>query len=286
MADDKLIVVKHNDLIKAAQQLSLIESRIILTCIAHVNSKGALSKDDMFSLHISDIEDYLPEHSNVYANVKDAVERLANRWVYLLAPSKRTQEMKTRWVHTVSLKENEGRIDLYFSPFITPFLSELSDNFTQYKLDSVMRFQSSYSIGFYELLKSSLSSECILTVEFIQEHFQLSVAYIRIDHLQDRVIKPAIADINKNSDMTISYEAIKKGRKITAFKFTFVLRESKKKPTKKPAFDKTRIDGVLKVDIERLAKVGESYAQAAMRIRMEQMILEKNGKPLTLDVKL
>lgn len=239
MADDnKLVVVKHNDLIKAAQQLSLVESRIILACIAQVDSMGVLTSSDRFSVYVDDIYDYLPEHTNLYSDLKDAVERLANRWVYLLAPSKRTQEMKTRWVHTVSLKEHEGRIDLYFSPFITPFLSELSDNFTQYKLDSVMRFQSSYSIGFYELLKCSLSSTSVLTVEFIHEHFQLSSAYTRIDNLKNRVIDAAVADINKNSDMTISYEAIKTGRKITAFKFTFVCRESKKKAKKFAAIEK------------------------------------------------
>lgn len=238
MADEKLIVVKHNDLIRAAQQLSLVESRIILACIAQVDSIGVLTSSDRFSVFVSDIYEYLPNHSNLYADLKEAVERLANRWVYLLAPSKRTQEMKTRWVHTVSLAENEGRIDLYFSPFITPFLSELSDNFTQYKLDNVMRFQSSYSFGLYELLKSSMSSTCTLTVEFIQEHFQLSTAYARIDNLKNRVIDAAISDINKNSDMTISYESIKKGRKITAFKFTFVCRESKKKAKKFESVEK------------------------------------------------
>jgi plasmid replication initiation protein len=237
--NNKLIVVKHNDLIKAAQQLSLIESRIILACIAHINSKGSLSEHDCFSLHMSDIERLLPDHSNVYANVKDAVERLTNRWVYLLEPSKRTKEMKTRWVHTVSFKENEGRIDLYFSPFITPFLSELSENFTQYKLNNVMGFQSSYSIGLYELLKSSMSSESILTVDFIQSHFQLSDAYTRIDNLKRRVIDPVIADINKTSDMTVSYETIKTGRRVTAFKFVFVCREEKKK-AKKPVIKKEK----------------------------------------------
>jgi hypothetical protein len=86
--------------------------------------------------------------------------------------------------------------------------------------------------------------------------------------------------------MTASYEQIKDGRYVTAFKFVFVLREDKKRVRKKTASDSTRIDGVLKTDIDKFAKPGESYQQVATRLRMEQMMLEKTGKPTTIDIKL
>lgn len=137
----------------------------------------------------------------MYANLKEAVDRLATRMIYLKSMSTRTSEMKSHWVHSVNYAKLEGRVDLYFAPFIIPFLSELSRDFT---LENVIKFQSSYCVGFYELLKSSMSYEANLTLEFIQLHFQLGDAYCRVDNLQNRVIKPAMADINQHSDMTVS----------------------------------------------------------------------------------
>lgn len=233
MTDQKLVVVKHNDLIRAAQQLSVTEGRIILACVAQVNSMAPLTMQDKITLYVSDLAAMLPEVVNIYSDIKESVERLANRWVYLKQDD-RAKETKTRWLHTVSYAETEGRIDLYFSPFITPFLSELSRDFTQYKLEHVIHFKSSYSTGFYEWLKSYMTSEVVLTIEEIKEHFLLDDLYARQDKLQDKVIKPAIEDINKHSDMTVSYVVVKQGRRVTGFKFTYVCLENKK--VTKPKF--------------------------------------------------
>ncbi|MEN9897770.1 MAG: hypothetical protein RLZZ66_1419, partial [Pseudomonadota bacterium] len=283
MVDKKLIVVKHNDLIKAAYKLSILESRIVLSCIARINSKGMLSSTDKFSIHVSEIADLVPDHSNLYINLKDAVDRLSERWVYFLEPSSRSREMKTRWVYSVDYVHDEGRINLFFSPHIIPFLSELTRDFTQYKLEHVSRFKSSYSIGFYELFKSYQSSKKILTIDWIKEHFQIEDKYDRTDSLQLKVIKPAMEDINNHSDMKVEWKSIKQGRKIVSFEFTFVTREDNSRKISKK-FDRDRIEGVLKADLDKYANPGESYSQAATRLKAEQLMLEKTGKPTTLDI--
>ena len=194
-------------------------------------------------------------------------------------------EMKTRWVSAIGYKPRDARIELFFSKHIIPFLSELSSNFTQYKLEYILNFKSSHTIRFYELFKASMNSEIVLTIAQIKTHLQLENSYARMDRFQDGVIKPSIAEINKFTDITASYEAVKEGRRVVAFKFTFVCLEDKKKKAKsKPKFSQDRIDGVLKTDVEKYAKVGESYSQAAARIKAEQLMLEKTGKPKTVDV--
>lgn len=286
----KMVVVKHNDLIHAAQKMTLMEYRIILSCIAQVNSTGAITPDDLFTLHISDLENYIDDGTELrYNDLKDAVDKLAERWVLFLKPSVRSRkpiETKVRWVSTITYLPSEGRIILGFSYHILPFISELTKEFTKYKLEYVMQFKCSYSFDFYELFKSSMSSESILTLEWIKDKFQLDDKYNRTDNLQNRVIKPAITEINKYSDVNVDFVPVREGRKITAFKFTFVCLEDKKSKTKsKPRFNQDRIDGILKTDLEKYAKPGESYSQAATRLKMEQMMLEKNGKEKTLDVK-
>jgi plasmid replication initiation protein len=87
-----------------------------------------------------------------------------------------------------------------------------------------------------------MSSTVSLKIEEIKAHFMLEDSYERQDVLQDKVIKPAVADINKHSDMTVSYKVVKQGRKVSGFEFTYVCTENKnrkprpkKAPTVKPA---------------------------------------------------
>lgn len=290
---EKLVVVKHNDLVRAAYRLSTIESRIVLACIAKINSKSKLSASHKISICASEIQDLLNKDDfesggSFYSHLKEAVDKLAERWVYFLEPSKRTSEKKTRWVYTVEYIQSEAKINLSFSPDILPFLCELTDNFTQYQLSNVLQFKVTYSSRFYELFKSWQSSEKTLSVEWLKEHLELEDSYDRIDNLQNRVIKPALAEINAQTDISASYKSVKEGRRVVAFKFTFVCLDDKKsKPKRKsptPKFSHDRIDGVLKSDLEKYAKPGESYSQAATRIKAEQLMLEKNGKPKTVDI--
>ena len=290
--NDKLIVVKHNDLVRAAYRLSTIESRIVLACIAKINSKAKLHASHKISICASEIQDLLNKDEGIggsfYTHLKEAVDKLSERWVYFLEPSKRSSEKKTRWVYTVEYLQSEAKINLSFSPDILPFLSELTDNFTQYQLSNVLQFKVAYSSRFYELFKSWQSSEKTLTVEWLKEHLDLEDCYDRIDNLQNRVIKPALAEINAQTDITASYVSVKEGRRVVAFKFTFVCLDDKKsKPKRKsptPKFSQDRIDGILKSDLEKYAKPGESYSQAATRIKAEQLMLEKTGKAKTVDI--
>jgi plasmid replication initiation protein len=240
-------VTKHNDLIKSSHKLSLLENRIILSCISQINPNNTLSHLDKFSVPVKDIEDLiepLDNKQNMYKNLKSALIRLSERSITFNDIS---GERRTRWVYSVDYVPQSGCIDLFFSPHIIPFLSEIKDNFTQYKLEHVLNLKSSYGVRLYEILKSSMNGEMTLTVEWLKESLELPESYNQISNLKDRVLNPAINEINKHTDMTASYEQIKKGRSIIAFKFIFVLREDKKaklrnlskkdKPAKKDTVD-------------------------------------------------
>jgi plasmid replication initiation protein len=202
---------------------------------------------DKFSVPVKDIEDLiepLDNKQNMYKNLKSALIRLSERSITFNDIS---GERRTRWVYSVDYVPQSGCIDLFFSPHIIPFLSEIKDNFTQYKLEHVLNLKSSYGVRLYEILKSSMNGEMTLTVEWLKESLELPESYNQISNLKDRVLNPAINEINKHTDMTASYEQIKKGRSIIAFKFIFVLREDKKaklrnlskkdKPAKKDTVD-------------------------------------------------
>lgn len=75
------------------------------------------------------------------------------------------------------------------------------------------------------------------------------------------------SQINAHSDLDVSYTQRKTGRVVTHFNFIFNPKTPKPVTGKKKSVPVGKlILGVLKVDIECLARAGESYEQAAQRI--------------------
>jgi plasmid replication initiation protein len=239
-----LVVVKHNELIRSSFTLSVVESRIVLLCIAKIDSTGELSHTTKFTIHASEIADIIgiEKDGGFYDGLKEATNSLANRWVELAQPSEVTSEFRTRWIHAVNYIDSEATVELYFAHFIIPFLSELSKNFTKYKVGNVLSFKSPYSIRFYEILKSWVNlGHKQIDADWIRNTLQLSKAYLRASNLTEKVVKPAVEEINLHSDLRVTYEAVLKGRRLIGYSFTFknkqkvISSKTKKAPTVKPA---------------------------------------------------
>ena len=113
-----------------------------------------------------------------------------------------------------------------------------------------------------------------MSIDWLKQQFQIEDKYKAVKDLKKDVIEIAITQINTHSDLTVSYTQRKTARVVTHFTFAFSPKtavESKPRARKKPPQGET-ICGVLKADIERLARAGESYEQAAARIKQQELI--------------
>jgi plasmid replication initiation protein len=230
---DKLVVVKHNDLIDAAHRLSIYESRILLSCIAKINSKEVLDPSLKFTLTVENIADLVGlEKNNAYAELREASDRLYQREIIFLQPSKRVSERRVRWVSQIDYIPNEGTIELFFTPSIVKLLSEITRDFTQYKLENVLKFKSSYSVRLYELLCRWGGKNKQVDIDWLRECLQIEDKYSRWDHFKDWVIEPAIRDINKFSNLNVTWTSVKQGRKITSIKFNYGFNKEVRTKTK------------------------------------------------------
>lgn len=298
---EKMIVVKHNDLIDAAQYLSLYESRILLTCISQIDSTSPIALDAKFFVSVTELADLVDvDGDGAYIRLKEAVDRLYQREIIFLQPSKRISEIRVRWVSRIEYLPNEGMITLMFSQDVTKLLSELTRDFTQYKLENVLRFKGCYTIRFYELICRWGGGTKTITIEQLKAHLGIENSYERWDRFKDSVLEPSIKDLNAGSNVVVSWIGVKRGRRMSAIKFTYKIN----KPIPLPKEIRTvtqknsstnnfnhvsgiigeRMFGVLKSDIQTLAKPGEDWFIAAQRIKKEQAELKKSGQP-TLDIK-
>jgi len=171
-------------------------------------------------------------------------------------PSEGVKSVETVWVSGIEYVDDEATLNLYFAPKIIPYLSQLSGNFTAYKLKHISKFKSKYGIRLYELLiqwKAIGSRE--ITIEEFRDKFDLVDKYPSIKDLKKYVLEPALGDINEHSNMIVKMGQRKRGKRIAALQFDFNLKAEmakKKRPSKKFIGDN--------------AKPGESWEDAERRI--------------------
>lgn len=204
------LVVRHNDLIEAKMDLSLVQMRIFLKTISMIG------KDDIdFKIYTISISDLLKE-TNVksqtwYSRLKDELEQLSK--IHLHIPTK-TGYLFTHLFSSVEYKE--GIIELSFDPKLKPYLLQVKGNFTKYELKNAMQMKSVYSIRMYELLRQYLTfGKRKFSVEYLREVLHLQDKYKNFNGFKERVLEKAKKDCEEYSDITFTYKLIYLGRSVS-----------------------------------------------------------------------
>jgi plasmid replication initiation protein len=279
-----LIVVKSNKVVEASYLLSLSEQRVLLACIAQIDSREELTEQFQFEVSAAEIVDLagLDSFTNAYRDLKRAAEKLYDRSVVINDPdpeNPQITERKTRWISSIDYIPGEGKLVLNFASGIIPYLSRLSKEFTQYKLKHVARFESIYSIRLYELLVQwSSVGEREIEVEWLKNQFQVGDKYKRLGDLKKRVIDPAIEEINAHSNLWVKYGQRKSGRTVTHFQFQFGMKGQPKerKQLTEEGIDRAARPGETRAaviarltgtSVAEFAKPGDTFDQALARKR-------------------
>jgi plasmid replication initiation protein len=257
MSDSKLIVAKDNRLIQASYTLSLAEQRVILMCIAKIDSRKPLPSNYEFTISVDELhrESGITK-ANAARDLRAAVDKLYQQTIFL-DPEDKFSEM--RWLFKKAAFKSEGTIVLSFSPPLLPFLSELKERFTTYRLKDVSKFKSSYSLRFYEILAQwKCKTELKVDLVWLRGILQLGDKYPRVIDLKRYVIDPAVNDINEFSNISVGYTQVKSGRVVThlVFTYSFGISGEIDKPVK-----------LTRQYIEKHAKPGETWEQARERLQ-------------------
>ena len=273
------LVVKSNHLIEASYQLTLNEQRVILLAITKIHRQKPLCAEDIFSISAADFSIYFDmDLNNTYQELIKVAERLYERTLIIHQPDPdfpTLTKTKTRWISSIDYIPETGTLRLMFAQKIVPYLSMLKEQFTKYPLVSVSSMSSIYAVRLYELLKQwSAVGKREVNLDWLKQQLEIQNEYQRMFDFKKYVIEPAITQINKHSDLQVSYTQRKTGRVVTHFTFDFspklAIETKPKTPKKRPQGE--TINGVLKADIERLARAGESYEQAAERIKKQGLV--------------
>jgi hypothetical protein len=167
-----------------------------------------------------------------YAHLREAAKKMMDRKVAISYENEGVvRETLYHIIRKVDyMKENEeGRsvenqeyVDVSVEPEIKPLLLQLQKNFTAYELQNVVRL-GVYPIRIYELLKQYENiGYRILTIEQLKKMFELTNEYPRFSNFYQKIIQPAIKEINLHTDLkVIEVERKKEGKNVVALKFIF-----------------------------------------------------------------
>ncbi|MFJ7936895.1 replication initiation protein [Sporosarcina sp. NPDC096371] len=219
--DSNYVVAQGNNLIEARHNkpLTAREQKIILTMVSAIQPSDNDFKE--YRILLKDFSEMLGLKGSIkYGEIKEIVKNLMEKTVEIPRPN--GGWLLAHWVSTAEYIDGAGVIELTFSPKLKPYLLQLKNQFTSYRLSNILSLNSTYSIRLYELMKKwqHLGKwEC--PVEDLRGKLGVGEGkYALYGHFKARVLRTAIDEVNEKTDLDIGFEEIKKGRGVVRIAFT------------------------------------------------------------------
>ena len=232
-------IVQHNDMVQkqrfalgknAGNSLTVTEEKVLAYLISKIKPEStSLEPVEM------DIKTFCEvcglgkgSTDNCYPQVKAAVDKLARRVMWLYDDATKS-ETTVRYIDRVTMYKRSGRIRISFDPMLEPYLINLAGNYFQFSYHNILAMSSKYSIQLYKLLKSYYFRYPSLRISIEELKASLDATkYVKISHVKEKVIEPALHDINAYSDLSVTVEYEKTGRSIAHVIFTMKSLEDSK----------------------------------------------------------
>jgi len=234
------VVAQGNNLVEARHNnpLSAREQKIILTMVSMIQPTDEDFQD--YRISIKDFSEMLGlKGSTKYTELKEITKNLMSKSIEI--PRENGGWLLANWISSAEYQTGEGIIALSFSPKLKPYLLQLKQ-YTSYRLSNILSLSSSYSIRLYELMRKwSFLGKWESPVEEIREKLgAVTKSYSLYGNFKNKILLPAITELNEHTDLFVSFREIKKGRSVERIEFTIrqapekEIEIPKPKPEKKP----------------------------------------------------
>ena len=222
-------ITKSNAIVNASYRFSLNELRILLYGLSHIDPRA--EEFPMFHrVRVKDLADFYDigekDRGSFYDNLKEAlITKFWNR-EFSYYDEDRGEVVKRTFLIEVAHGRKDGTLAYEYNPKIKKELQQLSKRFTSYFLSNVAGMKSAYAVRIYEIAVMCLNASkkpkttFSRTVEDLKHVLGISDKYKRFCDFKPRVLEAAKRDINKHSDIRMTYKVIKLGRSPHEIEFT------------------------------------------------------------------
>ena len=233
-------VVEHNDLITSIAKMDKTPLKIFELAASCIDTENPpkdnivyLSKVELFKFF--DVSD-----SNKHSRFKQAIE-VMQKQAFFEVKEKKGKGFKYRSIvpiPTVTWNDYNDNVEIFFNPYIMPYLIDLGTKYTQYAISDIMELNSKYSIILYKWLSMHFNQfeyytkkgerrkeqleeyrNPIIKVSELRIITDTENEYKRSDHFEKWIIQTPLNEINAHSHFDVTYDKIKKGRSIDSIQF-------------------------------------------------------------------
>jgi len=215
------LVVQSNDLIRNVRTLryglTTQQQRIVVYLISKVCKDDKELKRVKFNIseycEICNLKKSGPE----FDRIKESLKGLRDKSYWI--KNEEGDEILFAWIDTLIMRKNKT-VEVILSEALRPHLIELSRNFTAYELCNALCLRRRYSLRLYELLKSYLwLGKWEVNINDFRETMHLQDRYPMYKELKRCVIDESLDEIEKYTDLKVSYTTTRKGRNIDTICF-------------------------------------------------------------------
>jgi plasmid replication initiation protein len=213
------IVVKSNDLIRNSRfSLSVEEQRIILYLISKIN------RDDIELLEYEfDIREFCEvcgiDYINNLTQLKNTIKALRDKSIWITLPN--GVETTVSWIDKPYIYKNTGKIKIKLDKDMLPYLIQVKENFTKYELIAILALKSKFSLRLYELFKSyEYLGKFKISLDELRKMLMIENQYPKFFDFRRYVLDRAIEEIIKYTDLEVSYDVAKDGRRVSGIIFS------------------------------------------------------------------
>lgn len=229
------MVVQANSMILGRQNLTLNEAKLVRIVIMQI------VRDDVdfkpYVININDLASMIGiDSSNIYRDIRAICTGVMSK--HLEIQSEDGSWEQYQWVSTCKYNSKTKKVEIQLNESLKPFLINLEQYYTQYKLEEALAMKSVHAVRIFELVQERINMRSIprngltvyLPLETIREACDLNVwdksgkvvvkrKLDKISQFKEKCLDIAVREIERVTTYTLNYTPVKEGRTIIGFNF-------------------------------------------------------------------
>ena len=240
---DKLKIINQPYAVTMARyRFNMHEQRVFLRVLEALQPQMLYKKDKEDKIFNNEtlqvkMSSLLPEGSKNYSFVNKALDRLTSKKINIQGTDKKgLYELSTRIILQFKSRK-DGFVDIELSEDVLRYLLNNKRGFTSYILDIAFNASSPYAARLYQYIAhwrdKKSGFEKLIRASCLRDMLGIEGKYSRANAIFQKIIKPAMEDLEKRADVWFSIkEKVKEGRKIVGWIFKIHHRHGAKKAKK------------------------------------------------------